>query len=160
MQQDAKVLLVMDDDLEDINTLKQVLTMAEDWRWELTLFAVVGSLEKSSRMLVTCLSPDKLKSRALDKRLAQIETLISIIRHDSCRLRARVAFGKRGREILRETEIGGYDLVIMRNRDDATGKKIQRDSRLPVWLLTADDFTGTGEIVTANAPRFEVDNRV
>lgn len=157
--QSAKVLYVLDDGLDGIDTLKQVLAMAEVNRWNLTLFGVVESVRAGSGMLLTCMSPDQLESRELQKRLAQIEALISIIRHDYCCLHGRASFGNRAREILREASNGRYDLVIKYWRDDSTDRKLERGCQPPVWLLKPEDFSAAGGIIAANTPPIVLQNR-
>lgn len=142
----------MDNDLEGMEALRQVLMMAREHRWQLTLFGVIESIASSARMLVTCVSTSKLKSRAVANRQAQLEALISMIANGSSQLRARVAFGNRSEEIVREFASGPYDLLIKRSENNSSDKFLLKNCGRPVWLLTPDDIAKSNKQLIGDAP--------
>ena len=154
MKQIQKVLYVMDDDLEGMETLRRVLVMAEEFAWHLTLFNVIESTGSSARMLVTFVSPGELKARIVAKREVQLEALISMIAHDACQLSARVAFGSRAKEIAREFANDCYDLLIKCGENNSIDKFLLKNCDQPVWLLSSDDINRSEESLLDRAPGF------
>lgn len=154
MKQIKKVLYVMDDDLEGMETLRRVLVMAEEFGWRLTLFNVIESTGSSARMLVTFVSPGELKARIVTNREAQLKALISMIAPESCQLFARAAFGNRTKEIVREFASDRYDLLIKRSENGSIDKYLLKNCDQPVWLLTSDDVTRSEDSLMDLAPRF------
>ncbi len=159
MKQIEKVLYVIDDDLEGMETLRRVLLMAEELGWQLTLFNVIESSGSSARMLVTLVSPDELKARIVASRKLQLEALISMVTHDSCDLKARVAFGNRAKEIKREFANDGYDLLIKRGENNSIDKFLLKNCDQPVWLLSSDDLARSEGSLVDLAPGFVADEQ-
>lgn len=153
MKQCAKVLYVMDGDLNGMDTLKQVMVLAEEYRLNLTLFDVIDSLDRTARASIVFLDQHKLKLRAINKRLDLLEALVSMIKRRSCKLGARASFGNRATEIAREAAEGNYDLVIKSSERGLTDSRLLRKCTCPVWVLEPDDYTQCGQLKASNAPR-------
>ena len=154
MKQIDKVLFVMDDSLEGMEALRQALLMATEHGWRLTLFSVIESIGSSARMLVTCTSPNELKSRIVGKRRRQLEALISMIAHDAGQLTASVSFGNRAKEIRREFNQGGYDLLVKQGENNSTDKYLVKHCDPSVWLLQPEHSNQAGNRITGNPPDF------
>lgn len=153
MKYNARVLYVMDGGFSEFETLKQIVDLAEAYRSALTLFDITHTITPPARMMIAAIAPGELRERTLRTRLRQLEALVAMIRHDSCRLRARTSFGKRANEIVSEANQGNYDLVIKRRENGSTDSRVSRDCLCPVWVLQPEDFTDSGAIIAANAPR-------
>ena len=153
MRHNAKVLYVMDGDFSEFETLKQVLDLAEEYRLELTFFDIVQKIERPARFLITSMPFSDLRDRVLRKRLGQLEALISMINHRSCKLRARTSFGDRAKEIVTEAREGNYDLVIKRCEKGSSDKRVLRNCQCPVWVLKPEDYTESGQIIVSKMPQ-------
>ena len=153
MRHNAKVLYVMDGDFSEFETLKQVLDLAEEYQLELTLFDIVQKIARPARILITSMLPSDLRDRALRSRLGQLEALISMINHRSCKLRARTSFGDRAKEIVTEATKGNYDLVIKRCEKGSSDKRVLRNCQCPVWVLKPEDYTESGQIIVSKMPQ-------
>ena len=93
MRHNAKVLYVMDGNFSEFETLKQVLDLAGEYQLDLTLFDIVQKIARPDRLLITSMPISDLKERALRNRLGQLDALVSMINHRSCKLRAHTSFG-------------------------------------------------------------------
>ena len=153
MRHNAKILYVMEGDFSEFETLKQVLDLAEEYQWELTLFDIVQKIPPPARFLITSMPFSDLRDRALRNRLGQLEALISIINHRSCKLRARTSFGNRAKEIVTEAARGNYDLVIKRCEKSSSDKRVLRNCQCTVWVLKPEDYTESGQIIVSNLPQ-------
>lgn len=152
MKRFGNVLYVMVDGLDGMATLKQVLLLAEKYQFDLTLLDVTESLPISARMLITAMPPNDLKRWVLDKKIAQLDALVSMIESPSCKLRASAAIGNRADEIVREALEGDFDLVIKSVEKGSTDRRLLRKCKCPVWVLETDDFTGSGQLIPSNSP--------
>jgi len=158
MRYNAKVLYVMDGNFSEFETLKQVLDLADEYQFELTLFDIVHTIDRPARLMITSMPPNELRDRALRKRLGRLEALISMIKHRSCKLRARTSFGNRAREIVTEATKGNYDLVIKRCEKGSTDKRVLKNCQCPVWVLKAENYTESGQIIVSDLPKFASKN--
>jgi len=154
MRYNAKVLYVMDGNFSEFETLKQVLDLADEYQFELTLFDIVHTIDRPARLMITSMPPNELRDRALRKRLGRLEALISMIKHRSCKLRARTSFGNRAREIVTEATKCNYDLVIKRCEKGSADKRVFRNCQCPVWVFKPEDYSESGQIIFSNLPKF------
>lgn len=153
MRHNAKVLYVMDGNYSEFETLKQVLDLAEEYQFGLTLFDVVQTIAGPARFMITSMLASQLRDRALRNRLAQLEALISMIEHRSFKLRARTSFGNRATEIVTEATKGDYDLVIKRCEKGSTDRRVLKNCHRPVWVLKPEDYTESGQIIVSRLPQ-------
>lgn len=153
MKHYARVLFAMDGESDQFETLKQVLDLAENHQLALTLFDVTEKVDPANRFLITAQPLGVLRDRTLRNRLRNLEALVSMIERRSCTLQARTSFGNRAKEIVSEAARGNHDLVIKRREKGSTDQRVMRDCQCPVWVLGPEDFTESGQIIAANAPR-------
>ncbi len=154
MKQIDRVLYILDDSLDSMAALRQVMLVARERGWRLTLFSVIDSIGSSARMLVTCTAPSELKARILDKRRRQLEALISMITNNPGQLNASVSFGNRAKEIHREFSQGSYDLLVKQVENNSTDNYLAKHCDQALWLLQPGDSTQSGDRITASLPDF------
>lgn len=152
MKRYAKVLYVLVDDFIDLVDLRAVLNLGDRYHLKLTLFDVTSDVFADTSTLLSCILTGNLRDRRLDRRLEQLEALVSMTGKTSTELRARTAFGDRNWEIVREAAQGDYDLVIKHSEKKSTDRHLSKHCQCPIWLLTPEDYTESGELDVYNAP--------
>ena len=148
----SNMLYVMSPDPDNIRVLGQVIKFAGECHARLTLFDVIDSLPRTSRMLVTSVPIDNLRNGIVRNRLEQLEMLVSRMESGTVELRARVLFGHRAKQIMHEAKDSGYDLVIKSPERGRTDRFILKHCACPVWLLQPDDYDAAGQLQATHSP--------
>jgi len=152
MKRCAKVLYVLVDDFSDLVDLRKVLNLRDRYQLQLTLFDVSSEVFADTSTLLSLILTGDLRDRRLDHRLEQLEALVSMTGISSSELRTRAAFGNRNKEIVHEAARGDYHLVIKHSENKTKDRHLSKHCPCPVWLLTPEDYTESGELDVYNAP--------
>jgi hypothetical protein len=150
MAHSANLLYVMGDCTGDMGDLENALEIAKKSQSSVRVLCVMESLPRLDRMLITALPTGELRNRVVSRRLRQLEELIAMIRPDGVDLQARVRFGNRAKETVREAAEFDCDLVIKRPEKGRTDRYLARHCNCPVQLLESQGLSASGQSVTGS----------
>ena len=102
--------------------------------------------------LLSCILTGNLRDRRQGRRLEQLEALVSMTGKSSSELCACAGFGNLNKEIVHKAARGDYDLVIKHSENKMMGRYLSKHCPCPVWLLSPEDYTESGDLDIYNAP--------
>lgn len=140
----SEILYVMGSSQGDIRDLKQAIVLAKESQASMTILDTIDSLPRSARMLVTSMPTADIKNTVVARRAAALQELLTTLRPDDITIRIQVRFGKRAKEIVGETAVNGYDVVIKYPDKGRTDDYLARHCKCPVQLLSQEDYMAAG----------------
>ena len=141
----TRILCTVDFSVASLNALAEAMTMAEETNGELTLLSVIETPpELQQRSRGKEINVDAARAEAEAEELQRLRALIPDDIRAYCTVRTAIAEGGAARQILREAEQRGVDLIVMgvhgRSRFDelifgSTTQDVLRKAHCPVLVV-------------------------